>query len=253
MASGFSLESHLAFALGLAILFSKPYLSSSFPKLLPVPEDGDYNDMPLTESERKFELHLNIIGGSIVLLAAICTACACVWHKCTIAMVQVVLSARAGDVGIVLYDIAKRSPKRESTLKETVNTLLGHQQSILYGSAVTVTRGLWITESLMSFAEKQAKKQGIGRRVLLDNHKIVPKPIRKQAKDYTLVTIMAFIDGAQTLATIVTREDMKEALNFLITDSDARIVAGEVIWAHRDPLSMGDVLESYPDLKAILS
>ncbi|CAN1807848.1 hypothetical protein LINPERHAP1_LOCUS25192 [Linum perenne] len=247
MASGFSLESHLAFALALAILFSKPYLSSSFPKLLLVPEEGDYNDRPLTESERKFEHHLNIIGGSIVLLAAICTACACVWHKCTIAMVQVVLSARAGDVGIVLYDIAKRSPKRESTLKETVNTLLGHQQSILYGSAVT------IAESARSFAEKQVKKQGIGQRVLLDNHKIVPKPIRKQGKDYTLVTIIADFDGAQTLATIVTREDMKQALNFLITDTNSRIVADEVIWAHRDPLSMGNVLESYPDLKAILA
>ncbi|CAN0856836.1 hypothetical protein LINGRAHAP2_LOCUS6593 [Linum grandiflorum] len=245
MASGFSMDSHSALALALAILFINPNLSSSSSAPPPLPASEYHVPTSLGEIVR--------IWIPPVMLCAIfffvCYRILIVAGR-PIVMVQVVLSARAGDVGIVLHDIAKRSRPGESILKETVNTLLGHQQNIIYGSTSVKHRQI---ELLHILVEKQLTKQGIRMPwVILNNYKNVPQRIPKHAKDYTLVTIVAAVGRGQTLPTIVeTSADMKEVLNLLITEM--RVTEDRVIWAHIDPLSVEDLLQSCPDLISILA
>ncbi|CAN1280197.1 hypothetical protein LINPERPRIM_LOCUS17335 [Linum perenne] len=244
MVSGFSLDSQLAaFALALSstISFSHAYQSSSAP--------SPFQQVELTERQQ-FEI-MSIAFATMALLAFLSFSCCYIFQKRTILMVQVVLSARAGDIGIVLHEIATSPRREQSKLSGAVRALLEHQKSFVYGStSAKMLRGhndSQISYSLKKFVKKQMKKQGTRQRLL---SYIEPKPTPKQDKDYTMVTIMAAVKGNQELPSIDTFEDVKEALNSLVTK--LRSARAEVIWSHGDPLSMEKLHESFPNLNSIL-
>ncbi|CAN1129255.1 hypothetical protein LINPERPRIM_LOCUS17331 [Linum perenne] len=250
MVTGFSYIPNVSLALALAVLLTSVYQSSSSaPPPLLVTADEDQPTHVLRGRNWRYEISLHVLTALLFLVFLFYFACLCIPRKTTLLMVQVVLSDRAGDIGILLHDVAKSCQMTKSTvLKGTVEVLLEHQSSFIYGSVEVKRR---CSDSLRWLVMKQLEKQGI-QRVLLDNQKFVPKPTSKQGKDYTLVTIMADAGagGVEPLAPIESSEDIKEALNCLV--SRMPIKKAEVIWAYIDPLSMQDLLESYPNLNSIL-
>ncbi|CAN0856834.1 hypothetical protein LINGRAHAP2_LOCUS6592 [Linum grandiflorum] len=185
MVYGFSLGSNLAFlALALAIIpLNHAYQSSSYaPAPLP---DGKLPDRQMDEI-------FYAVYATMALLLLVNFARSCIFQIRTILTVQVVLSARAGDIGIVLHDIAHSQLPNQTSLSKlnaAVNALLGHQKSFVYGSTsakiLRVRIDLRAGDSLETFVKKQLKKQGTRQRLTAY---IEPKPAPKLDKDYTMVT-----------------------------------------------------------------
>ncbi|CAI0428514.1 unnamed protein product [Linum tenue] len=100
----------------------------------------------------------------------------------------VVLSARAGDTGRVLRDIFANTNRPESItsskLKETINALLEHQSSFIYGSSTSGKALGWFWP-LKGMAREEERKLRIEREYVY-NYQLVPKLAPKQDKDYTV-------------------------------------------------------------------
>ncbi|CAL1402005.1 unnamed protein product [Linum trigynum] len=251
---------HVAAALALAILLCNAPLSSSVPTPPPPPprdstgEDGD--GFTMTRSD-VHTLVLFVYG--LVGIFALIPFVLCVYEllkQRTVVTVQVVVSARGGDIGSALHDAAAGAVGWRGTLKGTIKKLVGEQQNFIYGStSVKVRRGTTyrgLRQHLADLASKEVKKLEI-QRVKLQNGLLVPKLVPKQNKDYTLVTIVVALRGAHQLPSVdSSSEEMKDALKHLDTKLNQILVA-EVVWGYKDPFAAMGLLESCPNLKSFIS
>ncbi|CAN0856934.1 hypothetical protein LINGRAHAP2_LOCUS6612 [Linum grandiflorum] len=198
-----------------------------------------------------------LIFAAIVTIMFMVCACAIAIAKrtepnVTILTIQVMLSDRAGDIGSVLLDIFRANSRTQSQtpiLKGTIDALLKHQKSFIYGSTsvqvIPQEGDIWNMD-IMKKQEKQLRIQ----RARLDNGQRVPMLAPKQKKDNTLVIIMVATDGVHKLPSIHNSEGVKEALNYLDTKL-AIIHAAHVVWSYQDPLPLQELLEICPDLNSI--
>ncbi|CAL1396761.1 unnamed protein product [Linum trigynum] len=267
MASGFSSATNLAAAMALSffILFVSARTSSLDPPQSPAPS-------PLPARVDSTTVVLLTCAGLIVIMV-VAMACMSICkprrstgggYDGTVLKVQVVLSARAGDIGRVLRDIFANTNRPEpiteskkTVLRETINALLEHQNSFIYGS--TSVKGKPSDGICSSFAigplegmvRKEMRKLRIERECLY-NYRLVPKLPPKQDKDYTVVMIMVLAAGEHKLPAVSSSVDVKEALNYL--ENKFLIIQDvEVMWAYQDPLRIVELLDSYPNLYSILA
>ncbi|CAI0539898.1 unnamed protein product [Linum tenue] len=210
---------HVAAALALAILLCNAPLSSSIPAPPPRDSTGEDGDgFTITRSEvHALVLFVYGLVGSFALMPFVLFVYEFLKQR-TVVTVQVVVSARGGDIGSALHDVAAGAVGWRGTLKGTIKKLVGEQQNFIYGSSsVKVRRGTTyrgLRRHLADLASKEVKKLEI-QRVKLQNGLLVPKLVPKQNKDYTLVA--------------------------------------EVVWGYKDPFAAMGLLESCPNLKSFIS
>ncbi|CAI0465981.1 unnamed protein product [Linum tenue] len=260
MASGFSSATNLAAAMALSffILLAAAHTSSPVPPSSSAPPPLPDDDDVITLKDKKTAY----LMPTLVLFVFICLtlACLCILgggSNGTVLKVQVVLSARAGDTGRVLRDIFANTNRPESItsskLKETINALLEHQSSFIYGSSTSVegksSDGFWPLKGMVREEERKLRIE----REYVYNNQLVPKLAPKQDKDYTVVVIMVHAAGDHKLPAVSSSVDVKEALNYLETKLFSRVLGVEVMWAYQDPLRIVELLDSYPDLNCILA
>ncbi|CAI0539897.1 unnamed protein product [Linum tenue] len=210
---------HVAVALALALLLCNAPLSSSVPAPPPrnsTGEDGDEFRM----TRRDWTGVLLVYGppmGIALLMGLLFHMCDLLKHR-TLVTVQVVVSARGGDIGGALHDVAASAFHWTESMEGTIRKLVGEQQNFIYGStSVKVRRGITyhgLKRHLGDLASKEMKKLEI-QRVKLENGQLVPKLGLKQNKDYTLVA--------------------------------------EVIWGYKDPFAAMRLLDSCPNLKSFVA
>ncbi|CAN0856928.1 hypothetical protein LINGRAHAP2_LOCUS6612 [Linum grandiflorum] len=258
MASGFSQKTSLTLAFVFAVFLINSHLSSpaSPPPLLP--DYGyDYNITRTGRDSPLFTALIWTVAPLVFVLIFVLWVCPVAMRitqgrNTTILTVQVLLSDRAGDIGSVLLDIFRTNSLTLSQtliLKGTIDALLKHQKSFIYGSTsvqvIPQEGDIWNMD-IMKKQEKQLRIQ----RARLDNGQRVPMLAPKQKKDNTLVIIMVATDGVHKLPSIHNSEGVKEALNYLDTKL-AIIHAAHVVWSYQDPLPLQELLEICPDLNSI--
>ncbi|CAN0856926.1 hypothetical protein LINGRAHAP2_LOCUS6612 [Linum grandiflorum] len=254
MASGFSQKTSLTLAFVFAVFLINSHLSSpaSPPPLLP--DYGyDYNITRTGRDSPLFTALIWTVAPLVFVLIFVLWVCPVAMRitqgrNTTILTVQVLLSDRAGDIGSVLLDIFRTNSLTLSQtliLKGTIDALLKHQKSFIYGStSVQRTYG-----DIRNVMKKHEEKFRI-RRDMIENGQKVPALPPKQQKDNTLVIIMVAADGAHKLPSIDNSDSVKEALSYLDTKLP-KILAADVMWSYQDPLLLQELLEICPDLKSI--
>ncbi|CAN1129205.1 hypothetical protein LINPERPRIM_LOCUS17296 [Linum perenne] len=251
------MASGLALALSLAVFLNNAHLSSPVSPPLPAQDDLNITGQPLSEKTFIIWSVMSILMSFVVaflLIASLLIACARLCRrKTTILMVRVLVSDKAGDIGSVLRDLFPTNNITQSqtpVLKGTINALLKHQRSFIYGSTSAQVKSKILEERWSNLIlRREVEKLGIQSKSL-DNHQQVPILAPKQKKDNTLVIIMVVADGVHKLPSIDNSEDVKEALNYLDTKLP-NILAADVIWSYEDPMLLQKLLEIFPDLKSI--
>ncbi|CAN1807905.1 hypothetical protein LINPERHAP1_LOCUS25223 [Linum perenne] len=268
------MASGLALALSLAVFLNNAHLSPVSPPL-PAQDDLNITGQPLSEKTFIIWSVMSILMSFVVAFLLIACARLC-RRKTTILMVRVLVSDKAGDIGSVLRDLFPTNNITQSqtpVLKGTINALLKHQRSFIYGSTSAQVKSKILEERWSNLIlRREVEKLGIQSKSL-DNHQQVPILAPKQKKDntgkfpifhllelefcltfycyfYTQVIIMVVADGVHKLPSIDNSEDVKEALNYLDTKLP-NILAADVIWSYEDPMLLQKLLEIFPDLKSI--
>ncbi|XP_022761071.1 uncharacterized protein LOC111307328 [Durio zibethinus] len=184
--------------------------------------------------------------------------------RISILQIQVGLSAKAHSLQRELTEIALTTDTSTANgwnivLEETISSLLHHQNCYIY-SYSSVTRHWTIGGAEWHFkrlSKEEREKFDVQSLVNINNTKrqraVVPKA-DKVNKDCIVVTVLVAAQGAHSLPTIWTTDDMKEALQSMAEICSSKLKAVEVLWSPQDEtdsLSVEELLENYPQLRRL--